>query len=86
MHNGLLLHGRHIVISMVRENTPRTPRHPQMQSVDHGVWLLGITALMNRMVKQCHRCAQEAAAHRESMITQSSPHTPGKRLIQTCSN
>ena len=42
----------------LRENTPRTRRHPKMQTEDQGVWWLGGTAQMDRMVKMCHRCAQ----------------------------
>ena len=52
----------------LRENTPRTSRHRKMQTENHGVWWQCATVLMDRMVKQCHRCAQEATAHRESMI------------------
>ena len=51
-----------------RENTSGTSRPTE------SVWWPGVSAQMDKMIKQCHMCAKEAVAHKEPSSTAS--HIP----------
>ena len=67
VHNGLLLYGRRIVIPVARQ---REILEKTLQgnlgiqrcrlSIMESGWWLGVSAQMDKIVKQCHMCAKEA--------------------------
>ena len=44
------------------------------------VWWPGVSAQMDKMIKQCHMCATEAVAHKEPMIAAQLPTYPWQMI------
>ena len=87
VHNGLLLYGRRIVIPVARQREILEKIHQGHLSIQRcrlrimeSVWWPGVSAQMDKMIKQCHMCAKEAVAHKEPMIAAQLPTYPWQKI------
>ena len=87
VHNGLLLYGRRIVIPVARQREILEKIHQGHLGIQRcrlrimeSVWWPGVSAQMDKMIRQCHMCAKEAVAHKEPMIAAQLPTYPWQKI------